>query len=206
MKKGRFIVIEGGEGSGKTTMVKLAKELLPNAVVTREPGGAPFAEKIREIILSPDAKNADANTQFGLFWAARADHMKNTVIPALMNGKDVITDRFDSSSYAYQIFGQENKHLKDLFMKVREVYLGQWVPNMYVFLNVDPKEGVRRRATQKGYDVNHFDERAADFHDRVMKGYMEFFKTVPHMIVDANQQLELVKEDFKKALQKIVIH
>ena len=196
-----FIVIEGGEGSGKSTMVTKAKELFPFAMVTREPGGAPFAEKIREVILSPAASAADANTQFALFWAARADHLKNTIIPALKVGGSVISDRFDASSYAYQIHGQQNEHLRDLFLKMREVYLGKHTPDLYIFLDVDPKEGIRRRAMHRGYDVNHFDKRTVDFHERVRAGYLEFFKDMPHKIIDANKPLAEVEKEFKKILK-----
>jgi len=201
VSKGKFIVIEGGEGSGKTTIVKYAKEIATDSLITREPGGSVFAEKIRSIILSPDAKDADANTQFGLFWAARADHVKNLIAPAIVEGKNIITDRFDASSYAYQVHGQENPHLKELFMYVRKTYLNDTVPDLYIFLDVDPKIGIARRASDKGYDINHFDERTFDFHERVRTGYFEFFKAVPHVIIDANQSLEKVKKDFKKALE-----
>ncbi len=199
-------MIEGGEGSGKTTMVKLVKELFPSIIISREPGGAPFAEKIRSVILSVDAKHADANTHFGLFWASRADHVKNTVIPTLNKGKHLITDRFDSSSYAYQIHGQENKHLKELFFNVRNVYLNKTVPHIYIFLDVDPKTGLQRRSKEKGYDINinHFDQRDINFHKRIRKGYLEFFKHVPHKIVDANRPLEEVKSDFLTVIKKVL--
>jgi len=204
IKKGKFIVIEGGEGSGKTTIVKLIKETFPSLVVTREPGGSPFAEKIRSLILSSDAKDADANTQFGLFWAARADHVKNTIIPALQKGISVISDRFDSSSFAYQIYGQENQHLKKLFFQVRKIYLGNCIPDIYIFLDVDPKEGLKRRANEKGYDKNHFDERNLDFHIRIREGFLEFLKNVSHVVINANLSLEKVKAESLKKIKSIL--
>src|SRR5579864_4280814 len=107
MEKGKFIVLEGGEGAGKSTQLRVIKEILgDDIVITREPGGSPYAEEIRNVILkSTNAGQADAKTHFALFWAARADHMKNTVLPALNAGKHVISDRFDSSTFAYQIYG-----------------------------------------------------------------------------------------------------
>ncbi|MDP2650293.1 MAG: dTMP kinase, partial [bacterium] len=99
-KKGTFIVIDGGEGSGTTTVAKAVVEHFGwGAVYTREPGGSPYAEKIRDLVLSDEAKHSDAETQFALFWAARRDHLKHSVIPALADGKIVISDRFDSSTY-----------------------------------------------------------------------------------------------------------
>ena len=119
-KKGTFIVIDGGEGSGTTTVSKeIVKQFGWGAIYTREPGGSLYAEKIRELVLSDDAKTSDAETQFALFWAARRDHIKKTVAPALAEGKVVICDRFDSSTYAYQLIAQEQIQLVELFWKIR---------------------------------------------------------------------------------------
>ena len=130
MKKGLFIVVDSGEGSGKTTQLKKAQEFFGNKLVlTREPGGSPYAEEIRHLILkSTHAGQADAKTLFALFWAARADHMKNTVLPALKAGKIVISDRFDSSTFAYQIIAQGAKELKKFFWQMRDFYLGDVKP------------------------------------------------------------------------------
>src|SRR5690242_17210385 len=107
--RGKFVVVDGGEGAGKSTVVKRVVEHCQahgrDIIATREPGGSPFAEKIRELILSPDAKAADAEVMFGLFWAARRSHLVETVFPALEEGTSVLCDRFDSSTWAYQIVG-----------------------------------------------------------------------------------------------------
>lgn len=200
---GKFIVIEGGEGSGKSTMVKVAQEYFPQVLVTREPGGSPFAEMIRKLILCDEAKEAHGETQFGLFWAARFDHVHNKVKPALEKGINVLTDRFDSSSFAYQIYGQEAKHLKDLFLKMRQVYLKEYTPDLYIYLQVDPKEGMRRVAQRKGIS-NHFDNRAIDFHHRLHEGYMDFLNLVPHIIIDANGPMEDVQTHFLKTLKNVL--
>jgi dTMP kinase len=107
-KKGKFIVLDSGEGAGKTLQLKRAEEFFGDKIlVTREPGGSKYAEQIRELILhSIYASQADAKTLFALFWAARADHLDKTIRPALLAGKTVLTDRFDSSTYAYQIIAQ----------------------------------------------------------------------------------------------------
>jgi len=112
MKKGTFIVIEGGEGCGKSTLLEyLREEALKvlwreeKVAFTREPGGSPFAEEIRLLMLGSLSKQANGLTQFGLAWASRADHIKNLIRPHLENGIHVISDRFDSSTYAYQVHG-----------------------------------------------------------------------------------------------------
>lgn len=202
-ERGKFIVIEGGEGSGKSTMVKIAKEHFPRMLITREPGGSPFAEMIRNLILCDEAKDAHGETQFGLFWAARFDHVHNKVKPALEMGTHVLTDRFDSSSFAYQIYGQEAKHLKDLFLKMREVYLKEYTPDLYIYLQVDPKEGLRRVAERKGR-ANHFDARAIDFHHRLHEGYMDFLTLVPHKIINANESMGGVQSHFLKILKDVL--
>ncbi|MFM2357597.1 MAG: hypothetical protein RJA61_334 [Candidatus Parcubacteria bacterium] len=205
VKRGKFIVIEGCEGAGKSTQILELKKKYGEAVITtREPGGSPFAEVIRSVILSSSAKEADAKTQFGLFWAARADHMRNTVIPALLNGKHVICDRFDSSSYIYQIYGQEDPSLKDLFFKVRDVYLGEYVPDVYIFLDVDPKEGLSRKNKQKGVVLNHFDQRDLSFHKRVRDGLLEFFDIVPFERIDANKGFKKVSNELVKVIDSVI--
>lgn len=204
MKKGKFIILEGGEGAGKSTQIKRLIEHygIDNVVTTREPGGSPFAEKIREIILSPDAKNADGKTQFALFWAARADHMKNKIIPAIESGKLVICDRFDSSSYAYQIYGQEDSTLKNLFPIIRAAYLAEYEPDVYIYLDIPTEIGLARKKIDKQDESNHFDERANEFHTRMRNGMIEFLNTVTHEIVDANQSVEKVSEDIVKIIDK----
>ncbi|MSR73384.1 dTMP kinase [Candidatus Parcubacteria bacterium] len=203
MKKGKFIVVDGGEGSGKTTMVALAKEHFPEMVFTREPGGSPFAEKIRAVILSPEAKDAHGETQFGLFWAARFDHLQNTIIPALQRGVHVLSDRFDSSSFVYQMHGQEARHLRDMFWKMREVYVRDGQPDLYIFLDVEPEVGLSRVAKRKE-TTNHFDDRALDFHKRIRNGYFEFLKSVPHVVINANQSTEEVRTDFLRTLKQVL--
>lgn len=204
-KRGKFIVLEGCEGAGKSTQIEeLEKKYGDKIITTREPGGSPFAEVIRSVILSSSAKEADSKTQFGLFWAARADHMRNTVIPALKAGKHVVCDRFDSSSYIYQIYGQEDPSLKDLFFKVREVYLGEYVPDVYIFLDVDPQEGLSRKNKQKGIVLNHFDQRDLSFHKRVREGLMEFFEIVSCKKIDANKSFKKVSNELVKVIDSVI--
>jgi dTMP kinase len=204
MKKGLFIVVDSGEGSGKTTQLRKAQEFFgEDLVLTREPGGSPYAEEIRQVILkSPNAGQADAKTLFALFWAARADHMKNTILPALAAGKIVICDRFDSSTFAYQIIAQGAKELKDFFWQMRDFYLGDQKPDLYVYFDIDPVIGLARKNKQGGEELNHFEAREIDFHNRLRVGYREFITHVPHAVIDASQPIEKVWLDFKSVLDK----
>src|ERR1044072_1925263 len=112
--RGKFIVIDGNEGAGKTTLLKVAADIYgDNILLTREIGGSPFAEEIRRQMFSTENGNqADARTQFNLAWAARADHFKNVIRPALDKGVNVISDRFDSSTWAYQLYAQDARDLE----------------------------------------------------------------------------------------------
>lgn len=196
MKRGKFIVIDGGEGSGKGTQIEFLKKLYPKALFTREPGGSQYGEEIRNLMLkSPISKDASAETQFALVWGARADHIWKKVNPALEKGIDVITDRFDSSTYAYQVYGQEGSHLKDLFMLIRKTFLKSCTPDLYLFLEVAPEEGAKRVAARKG-ETNHFDERKIEFHNRVREGYKEFQSLFSDVVktVNANPSIEVVHE------------
>ncbi|MEI6420385.1 MAG: dTMP kinase [bacterium] len=206
MKKGLFIVVDSGEGAGKTSQLNRAKEVFGNALVlTREPGGSPYAEEIRQLILkSPNASQADAKTLFALFWAARADHMKNTILPALEAGKIVISDRFDSSTFAYQIIAQGASELKDFFWQIRDFYLGDNKPDLYVYFDIDPVIGLARKNQQGCEELNHFEARKIDFHNRLREGFKEFITHVPHQVIDASQPIEKVWDDFKEVLEKSI--
>lgn len=204
--KSFFIAIEGGEGSGKSSLLIALKEALGDAIVTtREPGGSPYAEVIRTATLkNPLAKDAPAETTLCLMFAARFDNVKNSIIPAVDSGKHIIADRFDGSSYAYNVMAQSDGELDDLFWKLRSRLLR--VPDMYIFVDVDPKEGVRRAYSRnqsllQGKQYDHFDDREIAFHKKVRKGYIEFLSKVPHIVVDANRPLEIVKEDFIKQIK-----
>ena len=201
MKKPKFIVIEGGEGSGKSTLLIVLKDALGNRIfTTREPGGSPYAEVIREATLkNPLAKTAPAETTLCLMFASRFDNTQNAIMPALKNGLPVIADRFDASSYAYQICAQSNGQLEDVFWGLRKRLAV--LPDLYIFVDVEPEEGVRRanrrnQSLLKGKQYDHFDDREIAFHKKVRDGYLKFLAKVPHVVIDANRPLEEVKRDF----------
>jgi dTMP kinase len=205
IKRGKFIILEGGEGAGKSSQLRDIKELYGDKIITtREPGGTPYAEEIRRIILkSENADQADAKTHFALFWAARADHLKNKIIPALESGINVISDRFDSSTFAYQIYGQEAKELEGFFWQMRDFYLGDNKPDIYIYLDVSAEEGLRRKSFQSEDENNHFDDRKVDFHNRMRNGFTEFLKRVPSVVIDANPSKMEVKKALIEAVDKI---
>lgn len=201
--RGTFIVLEGGEGAGKSTVARWLGGQFPkgSVLITREPGGTPLAEQIRHMMISSGATDASAETQFSLVWAARFDHVKKVIAPALAKGVHVISERFDSATYAYQIHGQEAPYLTPVFFECRKL-LGTTVPDVYIFLDVEPSEGLRR-AKESGRHIDHFETRGLVFHERVRAGLLEFLQTVPHVVVDANRPLEEVQEEVLKEIQTL---
>jgi dTMP kinase len=175
-KRGKLVALCGGEGSGKSSVIQALKESNPDIVISREPGGTPYAEDIRKnMFINELAKNANADTMFGQAWAARADHMNHMILPLLGKGVDVIVDRFDCCTNAYQIHAQGGDHLEELFWHMREVYLRDKVPDLYIFLDIAPEEGLKRVAGRPG-KKNHFDEQDMKFHHDVRRGYLSFFE------------------------------
>ncbi len=187
MIHGKFIVIEGGDGAGKTTFVNILRENQPLFVYSREPGGQGFSQRIRELVLSEEAKDADQLAMFCLFWASRAQNISSIVIPALKAGKVVVSDRFDASTYAFQI--GKNPNLEDLFWQTRSVCL-QGIEPVYLDFRVSAEEA-ERRMNDRG-DKNHFDRRSSHDRRQTRSFYDRFFSRdeVRSIRVDANLPLD----------------
>jgi dTMP kinase len=207
MSRGRLIVFEGGEGVGKTTQVTKLREYLPRAfpnesfVFTRQPGGAPFAEKIRELILSADAANATGETLFGLFIAARADSVAQTIEPALAAGSHVICDRYVAGTYAYQIMAQEAPQLEDSFWAHNALVPK---PDLTVFFDLDPAKAMERLALRG--EQSHFDARELPFHTRIYEGFKSYFakaQTNP-AVIDADRTIEEVEQDIRTLVTALI--
>lgn len=207
--QGTFIVFEGGEGSGKTTVSRAIADLLRAehlpVLQTREPGGSPFAEDIRKIILSDGAKHADAETLFALFVAARRDHCVQTIVPALASGTHVLSDRFMASTWAYQIVAQKNDQLRSLFHDVHQLFVGALSPH-YIFFDVPPEVGLAR-AKSRPEATTHFDERDIAFHTDVREGFHQFFSLLPPSqvtVIDATMPLEQVQARAREVVLDII--
>lgn len=180
-----FIAIEGMDGSGKTTLVRRLREAFLSSSdhryqFTREPGGTPAGETIRNVLLdgSMSAK-ADGTTQLLGFFYARAHHVK-AIRAWREEGLTVITDRFDASTLAYQIFAQtesaaERKALGSFFWMLREkVIAPEDAPTLYLYLDLHPEVARARRAADSSQEQNHYDTRPIDFYDRQHNGYETF--------------------------------
>lgn len=174
--KGRFFVIDGIGGLGKSTQIELLKKRLgEKAVFTHEPGGTPHADKLRTFLRTVDGPEPAPLMDFFLFWAARADHVAKKIAPALKKGKHVVTDRFDSSTFAMQIRGDKNSNWEPLFWMSRDTALAGAVPDAYIIID-GPVQLARSRRGNRSRTEDRFDERDDAYQNRIRKGYMEFAK------------------------------
>lgn len=205
MKQGRFIVIEGGDGSGKSSAVSWLKTELTDLPVlfTREPGGTDAAEEIRDVIVKNRAEPLEVRTQLFLFEAARTEHVEKKIVPALAAGTHVVCDRFSASSYAYQVIAGNAEHLKDFFLSVDDVARAGLEPDLTILLDVDPEVGLRRKHIS-GEELNTFDTKELAFYHAVRRGVKEYLAEKPHVIIDAGQTREQVREEVKRVILKTI--
>jgi len=208
--KGLFITLEGGEGSGKTTIAKrLAKRLTDEAydvVVTREPGGIPIAEKIREVILNPQHMEMDYRTEALLYAAARRQHLMEKVIPALEAGKVVICDRFIDSSVVYQ--GVARGLGMDDIWEINQFATGGLLPDLTLFFDIAPHEGLARINKDRSRHVDRLDLEGMAFHEMVYEGYLQQMKLHPARIkpVNALASIEAVEAAVYEKVKEKIIH
>ncbi len=195
---GRFVVIDGGEGCGKSTQIQLLAEHLRAlghvVTVTREPGGTPVGERIRALLLDPAHPEMDPVTEVLLFCASRAQHCRELILPALERGEIVLCDRFSESTAAYQGFAGGLGF--DIVRQVNDVATGGLEPDLLVILDLDPIVGLRRKAGEHAHDADRIEQRSLDFHQRVREGFLEYARMYPGFtrIVDASAPADVVHE------------
>jgi dTMP kinase len=188
---GTFIVLEGGDGAGKTSVQAALGERLRargcDAVLTREPGGTAFGERVRDVLLG-DATVGDPLAELLLFEAARAHLVATVIRPALARGAVVLCDRFASSSIAYQGAGRGLE--RTIIEQANAIATGGLAPDLTLLLDVPAEAASARRA--RGGDANHFDAETAAFHDRVRQAFLDLAAESPATwhIVDASQPLD----------------
>lgn len=199
---------EGPDGAGKTSVLKqlipqLKEQTAPTLLLTREPGGDPISEAIRDVILDVKNVDMDARTEALLYAAARRQHLAETVLPALSQGDTVISDRFVDSSIAYQGAGRQigTQAVADL----NQFATDGLTPALTIYLDVPVKLGLERIQTQRQDDYDRLDREQVDFHERVHQAYLEIAKNNPNRVVtvDATQPLVQVVAD---CLQVIKTH
>ncbi len=195
--RGLFITIEGGEGSGKSTQIALLSAWLENNhiphLITREPGGTVQAEKIRALLVKPQEEEWLPESEMLLFMAARVEHVRNVIQPALNEGKVVISDRFHDSSRIYQ--GIAKGLGIAYYDHLHRMMLGGVTPDMTILLDIDPEAGLQRAASRQGVETR-FEALGTDFHQRLREGFLALAKKEPQRfhVLDASQSPEQLHE------------
>jgi dTMP kinase len=185
---GRFITLEGGEGAGKSTQTRRLAAALDargvESIVTREPGGSPGAEDIRNLLVNGEPGRWDALTEMLLLFAARADHVSRTIRPALDAGKFVICDRFTDSTYAYQGVGRGTP--RETIRRIESVVLEDFKPDMTLILDLPVEEGLKRAGARGGSETR-FENFDTDFHERLRQAFLDIARRSPDrcVIIDA---------------------
>jgi dTMP kinase len=199
-----FITLEGVEGSGKSTLINFIRDSIESngkkVVVTREPGGIDIAEQIRSVILDKKNIKMDGRTEALLYAAARRQHLVETVIPSLNEGNIVLCDRFIDSSLAYQGYAR-GLGINEVF-SVNKFAIEDLMPDLTLYLDLDPQIGLNRIAKNKGREINRLDLEEINFHVKVREGYEEVMKMFPERMVriDANQDIGKVMADINEVL------
>ncbi len=203
---GMFITLEGGEGTGKSTQIKKLSARLEEAghdvVVTREPGGTPEAEQIRELLVKSDGGNWTPIAETLLFFAARNMHVETLIKPALAEGKVVICDRFTDSTRAYQSYGHGLE--PDVVESFVQLAIGGFEPDLTFVLDMDAQTGLERagaRLSGDGSNEDRFEQLDVAFHERLRQGFLEIADRNPErcVIIDADRSIEEIAEDIGEA-------
>lgn len=204
-----FITFEGGEGSGKSTILKqiverLEKEGYP-IVVTREPGGTPISEEIRNVILDKRNTEMDPRTEALLYAASRRQHLVEKVWPALKAGKIVICDRYLDSSLAYQ--GGARGLGIDQVLQMNEFATEGAFPDLTLLFDLPPEDGLKRIASNSDREVNRLDLEKIQFHHEVREAFLELSKRYSsrYVIIDASQTLdEVFKQTYSVIKSRLI--
>ncbi len=201
--KGYFLTFEGTEGSGKSTQIRLAagylRRLGYRVVLLREPGGTRVSEAIRRILLHRDFDAMTPEADLLHYLAARAQLVREKILPALKQGTVVICDRFEDSTLAYQGYGR-GFSLKQIETVSREIVRGTCVPDLTVVLDIDPRAGMKR-----GGREDRMEKQAMSFHRRVRRGFLCLARRRPQrfLIVDATRSKQAVSTDIRRRLSRV---
>ncbi|OGI58698.1 MAG: dTMP kinase [Candidatus Muproteobacteria bacterium RBG_19FT_COMBO_61_10] len=205
MNRGLFITLEGGEGAGKSTSLDFVRELLEHAgrrvVVTREPGGTPLGEKVRELLLH-GRENMDVDTELLLMFAARAEHLARIIRPALADGACVVCDRFTDATYAYQGGG---RGVPEARIRILEDWVQQGLrPDLTLLLDIPVEQGLGRAGQRSAPD--RFEREKIDFFERVRNRYLAAAKSEPQRVrvIDAACEIPQVQAQLRNALGEIL--
>lgn len=206
MAVGKFITLEGTEGVGKSTNLHFIHQWLiaqgVDVVMTREPGGTPLAEELRAILLAPREEAVDETAELLLIFAARAQHLREVIKPALARGAWVLSDRFTDATYAYQGFGRGLD--VSLIAQLEQQVQGALRPDLTLVLDIEVEVGLSRASARAALD--RFESEKIEFFERVRLGYQTRVAEHPerYAVVNAGQTLKAVQADIEEVLTRLL--
>lgn len=211
---GRFITVEGGEGTGKSTQVKLLEEYLSSkgidVVITREPGGTEIGTELRRLLCTGDKDKFDPIAEALLYYADRRIHLQQKVWPALEKGSWVISDRFADSTMAYQYYGYNKRVPKKILEDLYNITVGDFYPDLTLILDIDPQIGLSRSMVKNSqYEEQEirFESRKLDFHNNLRNGFLEIAKTANrYVVLNAEQSVHDLHSDIVKVVDERLIN
>ena len=202
--KGKFITIEGGEGTGKSTQLNLLVDYLQaknlDVITTKEPGGTEVGLEIRKILLTGDKDKMDPIAEALMYYADRRIHLVQKILPALDEGKWVISDRFADSTMAYQYYGYNKRVSKEVLTELHEMVVGDDNPDLTIIFDIDPKVGIARSFKKADGEIvkeTRFETKGMEFHNNMRQGFLEIAKTDPkrYVVLDADKTIEDLHKD-----------
>ena len=206
---GKFITFEGGEGTGKSTQIKLLNDYLnqkhKDAILTKEPGGTEIGLELRRILTEGEISKLDAVAEALLFFADRRIHLVKKVWPALQKGQWVLSDRFADSTMAYQYYAYDKRLSKEDIERLYTFAVGQFKPDLTFVLDIDPEIGLKR-SFEKAQGMAHkeirFETKGLLWHQKLRQGYLEIAKQEPErcVVLNADQSIEDLHADIVRVV------
>ncbi len=208
---GRFITFEGGEGCGKSTQANLLSAYLQNkgieTVLTKEPGGTPEGQILRQLLVTGDKDKFDAISECLLYYADRRNHLNKVVWPALKENKWVISDRYADSTEAYQYYGYDKRVDISVLNGLYKIVAGDFKPDLTIILDIEPEVGMRRSfAKAETMEVKElrFESRQMEFHQNLRRGFLEIAAREPErcVVINADADIETVHRQIVRIIEE----
>ena len=212
--RGRFITFEGGEGTGKSTQLRLLSDYLSSRHIrnirTKEPGGTPVGLELRKLLVCGDKNKFDPIAEALLYYADRRVHLIDKIWPALENGEWVLSDRFADSTMAYQYYGYDKRVPKETLEQLYAMTVGDFHPDLTVILDIDPQKGLARSLKRNGSAAEQeirFESRELAFHENLRRGFLEIAESAPrYAVLDADKSVDELHREIVKITEERLMH
>lgn len=208
---GKFITLEGGEGCGKSTQLKLLVPALQKlgieAIATKEPGGTPDGAVLRNLLVTGDKDRFDAITECMLYFADRRIHLNQVIWPALAKNQWVVSDRYADSTEAYQYYGYNKRISREMLQDLYQMAVGSFKPDLTIILDMDPERGMARsfaKAESVVVKELRFENKALEFHNNLREGFRQIAAREPErcVLINADKSIEEVHDEIMNIVKK----